>query len=368
MNILILNQILFTADGDIIPKVKSIKDTLMYNMCLGFKTLGHQVSLVASEEFRPTENETYDFEVIFVKSNLKRLFKPSVLPLSFQLKTFLKENSYKYDLIISSEVFSFQSLFASLICPQKTLIWHELALHPSKFHKIPSKIWYNIIVPLFISKVSCVVPRSVEARDFIKKYSLNVTNECIEHGINIEQLSFSVQKENFLIFVGQLIPRKNIPSIIEKFRLYIKKYDSDCKLLIVGRGFLERSLKDYVKVECLDKNIEFIGFVDHIQLNSLLKKCKAMLIDTLQDNNMVSIPESIVCGTPVITNLVPTNADMIRSHNLGIAKSSWDEDDIKHVIDNNQYYVSNCINFRENLSNNNIAKNLIEKFISCHKR
>lgn len=368
MRILILNQILYTADNGIIPKVSSIKDTMIYNVCLGFVSLGHDVTLIAAKDFMPVEKEYYDFDVEFLSTNFKRIFSPSVLPFSLNLLRFLKVNHKKYDIVVSSEVFSFQSLFASLICPQKTLIWHELALHPSKFHKIPSKIWYNIIVPLFISKVRCVVPRSIDARDFIKKYSLNVTNECIEHGINIEQFSFSVQKENLLIFVGQLIPRKNLPSIIEKFRLYIKKYDSNCKLLIVGRGFLERSLKDYVKAECLDNNIEFIGFVDHIQLNNLLKKCKAMLIDTLQDNNMVSIPESIVCGTPVITSLVPTNADMIRIHNLGIAKSFWDEDDIKQVIDNNKYYISNCINFREKLSNKNIAKDLIETFVSNHKK
>ena len=34
MKVLILNPILFTADNNVIPKVKSIKDTMIYNMCL----------------------------------------------------------------------------------------------------------------------------------------------------------------------------------------------------------------------------------------------------------------------------------------------------------------------------------------------
>ena len=79
MKILILNFILYTADNNIIPKVKSIKDTMIYNMCLGFKQLGHEVTLGAAEDFKPTEKENYDFDVIFFKTDYKRVFPPSVL-------------------------------------------------------------------------------------------------------------------------------------------------------------------------------------------------------------------------------------------------------------------------------------------------
>lgn len=48
MKVLILNPILFTADNNVIPQVKSIKDTMIYNMCLGFKRLGHDVTLAAA--------------------------------------------------------------------------------------------------------------------------------------------------------------------------------------------------------------------------------------------------------------------------------------------------------------------------------
>ena len=51
MNVLIINPILFTADNDIIPKVKSIKDSMIYNFALGFKQNGHQVTLYAAEDY-----------------------------------------------------------------------------------------------------------------------------------------------------------------------------------------------------------------------------------------------------------------------------------------------------------------------------
>jgi 1,2-diacylglycerol 3-alpha-glucosyltransferase len=74
MKVLILNSILFTADNYRIPKVKTIKDTMIYSVCLGFKELGHEVTLVAADDYRPTDNEDYDFEILFFHSCYKRVF------------------------------------------------------------------------------------------------------------------------------------------------------------------------------------------------------------------------------------------------------------------------------------------------------
>ena len=47
MRILILNPILYTAESNAIPTVSSIKDTMIYNLCLGFKQLGHDITSVS---------------------------------------------------------------------------------------------------------------------------------------------------------------------------------------------------------------------------------------------------------------------------------------------------------------------------------
>ena len=82
MNILILNPILYTAERNIIPNVDSIKDTMIYNMCIGFVALGHNITLCAAEEFRPQKREDYDFDVHFFRSDWTHFFPPSLLPFS----------------------------------------------------------------------------------------------------------------------------------------------------------------------------------------------------------------------------------------------------------------------------------------------
>ncbi|MEG1574621.1 MAG: hypothetical protein RR341_06090 [Bacteroidales bacterium] len=64
----------------------------------------------------------------------------------------------------------------------------------------------------------------------------------------------------------------------------------------------------------------------------------------------MSIFEAVASATPVITNLTPYSSYDIKSNNLGVAKNNWDENDIKEIIVNNEYYVNNCYNYRDNIT------------------
>ena len=359
MNILIINPILYTCEGWNIPRVKSIKDTMIYNLCRGFKTLGHRVTLCAASEFMPTEREDYEFDVVWNKSSLKSVLPPPI-PFSVELWSYLKQNRNKFDLVITSELFSFPSLFASILCAKKTLVWHELALHQRKFHQLPSKIWYYVIVRLLQSKV-LVVGRSIYARDFIQRYHRFTADECVEHGINVERFRVEQEKDDSLVVISQLIERKNIPSILRKFK---KLIDRDIyqhyKLYIIGRGPLEQKLKNMVAEMKCSENVVFTGFMSHECMSKYLGKAKAMLVDTKQDNNMVSIPEAIACGTPIVTNSIPTNSYLIAENGLGIVKDGWTDEDLIEIILHSETYTRHCVDYRSKLSCEYAAKRLIE--------
>ena len=363
MKILILNQILYTAENNIIPKVKSIKDTMIYNMCLGFKNLGYGVTLAAAQEYLPTEKEEYDFEILFFPSFLKKIFPPSVLPYSPELKDYLKKNHNLYDLVIASEVFSLSALFAAVICPYKTIIWQELTCHQNKFHKIPSKIWYNFIARFFMNKVLTVVPRSKQSLEFISKYMPYVSKTIVDHGINSEKFICSKIKKRQIISSSQLIYRKNIDGIINIYNRFhrIKGYE-DVKLIIAGRGDEEIKLKKLVDELGLSDYVFFVGFLSQNELNNYIRESYCFLVNTRKDLNMVSIPEAIASGTPILTNRVPASVYYIENNKLGIAKDNWNEYDIKTLIDDNQLYVNNCINYRDKLTNEYSAKKFIEIF------
>lgn len=111
----------------------------------------------------------------------------------------------------------------------------------------------------------------------------------------------------------------------------------------------------------------FLGHKQHTELNQLISESYALLIDTKQDNNMVSIPESIVSGTAILTNTTPTNTQMIIDNKLGIVKDNWNENDILNIINNNIEYTTNCIKYRNKLSTTNSANLLIDCFFNNEK-
>lgn len=361
MKILVLNSILFSPNTSAIPSVNSIKNTMIYNMCIGFLKAGHSVTLSAATEYKPIAEEHYEFEVVFIKSILKKLFLPSYLPFQPDLLVFLIREQKNYDFIVSSENFAFPSLFAAIICPQKTIIWQEMNVHQKKWWKIPSKLWHSIVVPLFMSHVRIVIPRSYSAYNFVSKYFRQVSPEVIDHGVNVENFYPAETKKRQFVVVSQLIPRKNVESIIDKFsKLITNSQFADFALVIAGRGELEGKLKMQVKRMKIENNVRFVGFLPHQELNTLVADSMAMLIDTKQDLNMVSIPESIASGTPIVTNLIPASAAYIANDRLGIAKADWNETDLKDIIANNSFYVANCIAYREKLTNVYLAKKLID--------
>lgn len=347
MKILIVNPIIYTSETPNIKKAVSIKDTMIYDLCLAFVKKNIDVTLVAGLDYKPIQEENYPFRVIWAKCVLKGVFKPNSIPFCPVIMKVIKKE--KFDLIISSEVFSVNSLMLAVKSCNNLLVWHELAKHNRIFFSIPSKIWYSVIARLFFSKV-LVVPRSMEAKNFISEYCKNVSNTVIDHGINLEKFISNEKKDNYFAVSAQLIKRKKIDKTIRKFSEYLRSYDRSAKLYIMGEGEERERLESLVKELGSENNIVFTGKISHEKLRKILACASAMLVDTEKDNNMISISESIACATPVITTSVPYNASYIKKYHLGIVDDFWGAKDIHEVTVNSSMYVKNCLAYRSELS------------------
>lgn len=365
MKILVINPILFTADNGVIPKVRSIKDTMIHSLCQGFCHIGHEVELATMADYCPLEKEEYNFKIHFFTSDWHACCPPDILPASRAMFRFIKKNHGRFDMILTSETFQIPTLYAALVCPQKTVIWQELTAHQRKMHKLPSKFWHNVVVPLFMSKICTIVPRSPKAYDFIKKYSGATVPTIVDHGVDVSKFIPSRQKQRYIISSSQLIKRKNVSSIIDKFfRLHSFPQYSDVKLIIAGRGEEEPNLKSQVRSLGIESHVSFVGFLSQSDLNKYIRESMCFLVDTLKDINVVSIPESIASGTPVLTNSVPATSHYIDEFSLGIVKDGWGTDELREIIDNNTKYVSNCLSYLPRLTNDYKATQLVNEFLS----
>lgn len=346
MKVLIVNPILYTSETSDIKKTESIKDTMIYDLCLGFQKCGHDITLAAAKDYKPEVDEKYPFDIIWMETRLKKICIPNALPYCPEIKSIAKKGNF--DLIISSEVFSLNTLGLCLHSKKNLIVWHELAKHNKMMHGIPSKIWYGIIAKLFF-KNAYIVARSVEAKEFISHFCNRVSDTIVDHGVNLDKFTPQTNKENYFAVSSQLIARKRIDKIIYAFSVYLKKYDSTAKLYIMGEGEEREKLEELVCKLGIEGSVIFTGKIPHSQLTLKLKGALAMLVYTEKDNNMVSIVESIAVGTPVITTSVPYNASYVRANELGIVDDDWNEDALNEIRLNRKY-VENCIRYRELLS------------------
>lgn len=359
MKVLIVNAILYTNEDKIVRKVNSIKDCMICDLCRAFVNKGHEVTLIAAEEYKPLNEEEYPFEIVWFKSYFKQIFTANKIPCNIGIEKYLKENTF--DLVISSEVFSLDTLLVAKTCPQKLIIWQEMAFHQKMARQMASKFWHNVIVKIFYKNVK-VIARTDKAREFISKYCSNVSDRIIQHGIDLKKFNFEKHKNKTFIVSSQLIDRKRIDLIIKTFGDFIQQINGDYTLLIAGEGEKRIELEKLTHSLGLDKKVIFLGKLPHKELIEYLSKAKAMLIYTKKDNSMISIAESIAVGTPVITTNIPDNAKYIRENKLGIVSDCWGVKDLESVINNNSEYVNNCREYRHQLDNEHNVDLFIDEF------
>lgn len=358
MKILLLNPIIYTSETSPVMKKETIKDTMGYNLCVEMKKQGIEPVLIVAEDYKPQKDESYDFEVIYLKTCCKKIFKPNCFPWLKNLNKTIKD--VNPDLIISSEVFSLWSLLVARKYNKKTIIWHELAKHNNMMKKIPSRIWYNIIARFFMKNVR-VVARSNNAKDFIKRYCNNVSEEFIDHGVELDKFNYLKEKENVFVVVSQLIDRKRIDGIIIEFNKFLKKH-KEYKLIIIGDGDKRQNLESLTKNLNISSNVDFKGNKSHNEIIPILAKSKAMIINTLKDNSMLTIVESIACGTPIVTTNVPYNCYYIEKNNLGmVCEDNIKSNDLEKIVNENDKYVKNCIDYRYFVSNEYHIKQFISE-------
>lgn len=134
-------------------------------------------------------------------------------------------------------------------------------------------------------------------------------------------------------------------------------------MYVIGDGELKEKLRAMTEKLGITDNVTFTGKMTHDELLPILSKSKALLVNTVKDNNMISIVEAIAVGTPIVTTDVPLNSTYIKEYRLGIAKKQWNETDLNDVVSNCEEYIENCMKYRYKLS----TKQRVKQFLKIER-
>lgn len=362
MKIIVLNGILWTAEGGVIVPRDSIADCMISTFARGLVHNGHEVTVVAAEQYRPRLSEDLGFEVVYLPTRWPSLFKPAYLPWMPSLTRYLREHLATTDLIVSSEAFSMMTWQAARVAPEKLVVWQEMYMHQRKLFTLASRLWHNLVVRTTMKK-ALMVARSEKAARFISQYAPRVAPDWVDHGADAAHFTPADSHGQYFIVVSQLVPRKRVDRIVDKVaRLLDDERYADYRLEIAGDGPERDALEQQARRLGIADRVRVNGHLSHDEMSRLLREATAMLIDTAKDLNMVSIPEAIASGTPVVTNSLPANAPFITRHNLGIVDDNWDAPQLAEAIEKYDYYHRNCVAQRERFTNYGTTRQLVELF------
>jgi glycosyltransferase involved in cell wall biosynthesis len=108
--------------------------------------------------------------------------------------------------------------------------------------------------------------------------------------------------ERFILNIGTLEARKNLPRLLEAFALARKK-GLPHKLLIGGaRGWRLSNLAGIVERHALENDVVFLGFVEDADLPALYGRAEFFVYPSSYEGFGMPILEAMACGTPVITS------------------------------------------------------------------
>ncbi len=164
-------------------------------------------------------------------------------------------------------------------------------------------------MPTFCQAVDLAISPSAGMREVLKKLGVSSPIEVIPNGVDLQLFRRTDQesrakfgfRENdiLLVYCGRLGPEKNLDFLIRAFAGTAEAIQNS-RLLIVGGGPEEQSLKQLASQTGAASRILFTGMLPYNEMPRTLSMCDIFVTASVTEVHPLSVVEAMAAGLPVI--------------------------------------------------------------------
>lgn len=191
-----------------------------------------------------------------------------------------------------------------------------IALDYPEYCSFTNRLYFKLVLPRSILNASKIITMSYAVKnDILNKFNINPDKiEVIYPGIDdVFRIDSTVEKlnnvrhryqlpEKFILYVGNIEPKKNIVRLIRSFNNLTRQIDIPHSLVIAGR--FAWKYKDVLQEtdKLINKRILLPGYIDRADLPTLYSLADLFIFPSLYEGFGIPPLESMACGTPVIVS------------------------------------------------------------------
>jgi glycosyltransferase involved in cell wall biosynthesis len=213
-----------------------------------------------------------------------------------------------------------------------------------QYIKFLDKFLLNTLIPISIKKSYAIITVSKHSKYAIKyMFNTNLDKiysiynggyiETIPTVISTSQKVKEALKEEYIIYLGSLQPRKNIPTALKAFAKYLESSpESKLKFVIAGgKGYnYDNEIDTTILSYNLQEKVILLGFVTDEEKILLLKQAKVFIYISLYEGFGIPLIESMSLHTPVISSNTSCLPEVVE--NSALIVDPYDIDDINNAI------------------------------------
>lgn len=194
---------------------------------------------------------------------------------------------------------------------------HDLSGLLLKDYHVRSVVARNSLIPRFIKKASRIIavsgftgdeitgsfPEAKDKVDIIPEAPAPGLTRIEEEGTLREVRESLRLPDSFILFLGTLEPRKNLPRLLEAYASIAHRISQD--IVLAGRmGWGADQLQEVLSNTDIRDRIHLTGFVEDKKLPALISMADIMAYPALYEGFGLPVVEAMACGTPVLTSSV----------------------------------------------------------------